>query len=234
MQYQNEYLVYWMMLMSELLFVKFLHIIGLVYWLGGDLGVFYSSFIVSDEKAAPNVRLAAGQMLFALDQAPRICMTMMLPLGLHLAWLHGALTFSSGIMLGIWLVAFAWMASVLFLHFGSGTTAKAIVTRIDYWFRVVVIVTLIYKGASSLLGDSDALPYWIAWKLIIFGILISLGLTVRIVLKDFGPAFAKVAAGNPDDAANAAIRQGLGRTRPFVVCIWIGLLISTALGLHLI
>ena len=220
--------------MNEMLLVKFLHVIGLAYWLGGDLGVFYSSFIVSDDKAAPNVRLAAGKMLFALDQAPRLCMTLMLPLGLHLAWLQGALLFSSGVMLGIWLVALAWMASVLFLHFGSSPAAKAIVTRIDYWFRVAVIVTLIYKGASALLGESEALPYWIAWKLIIFGILISLGLVVRTVLKDFGPAFAKVAAGNPDDAANAAIRQGLGRTRPFVVCIWIGLLISAALGLHLI
>jgi hypothetical protein len=223
-----------MMHMNEILFLKFLHVIGLAYWLGGDLGVFYSSFIVSDDKAAPNVRLAAGKMLFALDQAPRICMTMMLPLGIHLAWLHGAFPFSTSVMLAIWLVAFAWMASVLFLHFGSGITAKALVTRIDYWFRVAVVVTLIYKGADALLGDSETMPYWIAWKLIIFGSLIALGLMVRTTLKDFGPAFAKIAAGSPDDAANAAIRRGLGRTRPFVVCIWIGLLISAALGVHLI
>lgn len=220
--------------MNEILFLKFLHVIGLAYWLGGDLGVFYSSFIVSDDKAAPNVRLAAGKMLFALDQAPRICMTMMLPLGIHLAWLYGAFSFSFNVMIVIWLLAFTWMASVLFLHFGSGTTAKAIITRIDYWFRIAVIVTLIYKGAEALRGDSHTVPYWIAWKLIIFGGLIALGLVVRIVLKDFGPAFAKVVAGSPDDAANATIRQALRRVRPFVICIWIGLLVSAALGLHLI
>ena len=39
--------------MTELALLKMAHILGLVYWLGGDLGVFYSSFFVADEKEAP-------------------------------------------------------------------------------------------------------------------------------------------------------------------------------------
>ncbi len=70
--------------MNELLFLKFLHTIGFAYWLGADLGVFYSSYFVANEKHSTDVRVATAKILFALEQAPRICMTMMLPLGIDL------------------------------------------------------------------------------------------------------------------------------------------------------
>lgn len=220
--------------MSEVLFIKFLHIVGLAYWLGGDLGVFYSSFVVANKSAPSNVRVAAAKMLFALDQAPRLCMTMMLPLGAHLAWRLGVLPISSALMTTIWVIAFLWLLSVIFLHSGTSATAKAIVTKVDYVYRIAVIAILIGTGVTSLLGDAIQIPYWVAWKLIIFGTMIALGLLVRIVLKEFGPAFGNLIADNVSDEDNAAISRSLGRTRPFVVCIWIGLLLSTALGLHLI
>lgn len=220
--------------MSEILFLKFLHIIGLVYWLGGDLGVFYSSFVVANTAAPASVRVSAAKMLFALDQAPRMCMTMMLPLGAHLAWRLGVLPITSGAIVAIWIIAFLWLASVLFLHFGASAAAKSIVTKIDYIYRLVVISILVGTGVTALLDDTLLIPYWVAWKLILFGTMIALGLLVRIVLKEFGPAFGKLVADNASDEDNAAILRSLGRTRPFVICIWIGLLLSAALGLHLI
>jgi uncharacterized membrane protein len=72
--------------MNEYLIIKFLHLVGFAYWLGGDLGVFHSSYYVADPKQPPAVRVAAAKILFWLDQVPRMCMTMMLPLGVHLAW----------------------------------------------------------------------------------------------------------------------------------------------------
>ena len=77
------------------------------------------------------------------------------------------------------------------------------------------------------------MPGWVAAKLIIFGVMIACGFAVRIKLRDFGPAFANLTLGNPSEADNVAIRRSLGGTRPFVITIWIGLLASTALGLHL-
>ena len=78
------------------------------------------------------------------------------------------------------------------------------------------------------------MPYWVAIKLAIFGGLVACGLFVRIMLKPFGPAFAKVVQGNPDAADNEAIRSSLARVKPFVLAIWAGLIASAALGLHLV
>ncbi len=220
--------------MNEYLLVKFLHLVGFAYWLGGDLGVFHSSYWVANQKHSTEVRVAAAKILFWLDQVPRICMTMMLPLGLHLAWRMGLLPIGAGLMAAIWLVCFAWLGNVIYLHAAQPSAKKTLLTSIDFWFRLVLSLSLIGTGIAALISVGLTLPYWAAIKLAIFGGLVGCGLLVRIRLKDFGPAFARMAAGDASDADNEAIRASLGGTRPFVVAIWIGLLASAALGLHLI
>ena len=219
--------------MSDLLIIRFLHIVGFAYWLGADLGVFYSSYFVVNDKLSPEVRTATAKILFALDQVPRICMTMTLPLGVHLAWRFGVLPISSGTVTLIWLTCFAWLAMVITLHVAKPSPAKSILTRFDFAFRLTLTLALIAIGVAALMGAWQT-PAYVAWKLAIYGGLIGCGLIVRIKLRDFGPAFAAIAAGNVSDDANTAIRRSLGGTRPFVILIWIGLLVSTALGIHLI
>ena len=219
--------------MSDLLVLRFLHLLGFAYWLGADLGVFYSSYYVVNEKLSPEVRTATAKILFALDQVPRICMTMTLPLGVHLAWRFSALPITSGTVTLIWLTCFAWLAMVITLHVAKPSPARAILTRFDFWFRLTMAAALFGIGVAALAGAWQTPPY-VAWKLAIFGGLVACGLIVRIKLKDFGPAFAAIAAGKVSDDANAAIRRTLGGTRPFVIMIWIGLLLSAALGIHLI
>lgn len=219
--------------MTSYLLVSFLHIVGFAYWLGGDLGVFHSSYWVADPKQPPAVRVAAAKILFWLDQVPRICMTMMLPLGLQLAWQAGLLGFGMPVMAAIWLGAFAWLAMVLYLHAAGASPAKDLLTRFDFWFRLLLSASLLAIGSAAFAGGAFDLPYWVAAKLAIFGALIGLGLIIRIKLKPFGPAFGRIAAGQGTAEDDAAIRESLGGTRPFVVAIWIGLLASTALGLHL-
>jgi hypothetical protein len=220
--------------MSEILLIKLLHVLGFAYWLGADLGVFYTSYYVVNEKLSTDVRLTTAKILFALDQAPRICMTMMLPLGTHLAWKLGALPIDATIMTVIWLLSFGWLAMVITLHFSSNSKMKAGLTSFDFWFRLSLSAGLIGAGAFQIFSDTSTLPYWVAAKFLIFGGLIGCGLIIRIKLRPFGTAFAKLAMGNASDEDNRNIRSSLDATRPFVVTIWIGLIASAALGLHLV
>ncbi len=220
--------------MNTYLLVTFLHLTGFAYWLGGDLGVFHSSYWVANPDNSPEVRAAAAKILFWLDQVPRICMTMMLPTGLQLAWQAGLLGFGSPVMGAIWLAAFAWLAMVLYLHAASPSGTKTLLTRFDFWFRLALSLALLATGSAALVNGAFDLPYWVGAKLAIFGSLVGLGLIIRIKLKPFGPAFANIAQGKGTPADDAAIHQSLGGTRPFVVAIWLGLFASAALGIHLI
>lgn len=219
--------------MNDFLVVKLLHVVGFAYWLGGDLGVFYSSFFVANDKLSTGIRVTTAKILFALDQAPRICMTMTLPLGIHLTWQMGIFRFSPAVMALIWLLAFAWLGTVITLHVAAQSKGKAMLTLLDFWFRLLLSSGLVVVGALAQFSDQLTMPHWVAIKLMIYGGLIACGLFVRIKLRPFGPAFANMARGEASEADNAAIRKSLGGTKPFVISIWIGLVASTALGLHL-
>ena len=220
--------------MSDYLVFTFLHLVGFAYWLGGDLGVFHTSYWVANPGHPPEVRVAAAKILFWLDQVPRICMTMMLPLGIHLAWLSGLLDFPALFMGLIWAGAFAWLGMVLYLHAAKPSGSKELLTRFDFWFRLVLSLTLLTVGLAAVFSGAIEMPYWLGAKFGIYGALVGLGLVVRIKLKPFGPAFANIAQGRGTEVDDAAINASLGGTRPFVVAIWLGLFASAALGLHLI
>lgn len=220
--------------MDTYLLVYFLHLVGFAYWLGGDLGVFHSSYWVANPQHPPEVRVAAARILFWLDQVPRICMTMMLPLGLQLTWQAGLLDFGARVMTLIWIAAFAWLAMVLYLHSARPSGTKDLLTRFDFWFRLALSISLLATGSAAVFSGAFDLPYWVGAKIGIFGALVGLGLIIRIKLKPFGPAFGNIAAGKGTTEDDATINQSLGGTRPYVLAIWIGLFASAALGTHLI
>ena len=57
------------------------HLLLFVYWLGGDMGVFYSSGMVIDPKLSNSARVTAAKIMIDLDFVPRICMSLMLTVG---------------------------------------------------------------------------------------------------------------------------------------------------------
>jgi hypothetical protein len=220
--------------MNEIALLSLLHLLGLVYWLGADLGVFYTSYILCDEQKSPGVRVSAAKILFALDQAPRISMTLMLPLGVHLASAMGYITAPAWLVPAVWLLAAGWLAMVLALHFLAHRGGLGWLARVDFWFRVAMVAALVSIAALAISGQLSSVSAWAGWKLGIFGVLVACGLAVRIKLKPFGPAFGRLATGTGDAADNAAISASMAGSRPFVLIIWAGLLVNSALGVHLI
>ncbi len=219
--------------MNDLLFIKFAHVVGFAYWLGTDLAVFYTSYYVADSERSRDVRVTLAKVLFALDQVPRMCMTMMLPSGVHLLWRFGLLDVGSVVVLLAWLLGFAWLAMVILIHRVQSTPGKQWLTRIDLALRLALVAGLLGFVSSNIATDST-MPYWANAKLAIFAGLITCGLIIRLRLLAFAPAFARVAQGDTDAANESVLRASLGSTRPLVVLIWAGLLTSAAFGLHLI
>lgn len=220
--------------MSDIALLTFAHVLGLVYWLGADLGVFYSSYILCDDRQPSAVRVSAAKILFALDQAPRVSMTLMLPLGVHLATSLGYIVAPGWLVPAVWLLAAGWLAMVLVLHFKGHGDALPGLKRFDLVFRGVLVVALVGIGVTALTGAMPGVTAWAGTKLAIFGALVFCGLMVRLRLKPFGPAFGQLVRGEATQADNDAIRRSIGGTRPFVLAIWVGLLLNTALGVHLL
>lgn len=207
-----------------------IHVILFAYWLGGDIGVFYSSGLVVDDRLSRESRLTAARIMLAVDLVPRICMSLMLTVG-------GLLSASLGVdhpawqMAGIVLLGPFWLGMVLVLHFRHHASFVPMLTRFDFWFRwAMIAILLLSSGYSLATGRLEEAP-WLVAKLLGFAFLIFCGLMIRVRLKGFTEAYIKLMQGIEAADDNRRMQLSLSRVRPWVVSIWIVLVFEAWLGI---
>lgn len=207
--------------------LELLHILILVYWLGGDLGAFVASRLVADPARAPAGRAAAAKILMDVDMAPRMALIFAFPTGFALAVYEGWLRVDAVWIAPVFALALVWAAAAWMVHLKSGPDGLA--KRIDMAIRLAALISLAGAGAAGLAG-LIALPLFIAGKLLLLALAVFAGLMIRRMLAPFGPAFGRIAAGQGDDAANAIVRASLSKARAWVFVIWAAVLGAAALG----
>jgi len=207
-----------------------IHVLLFVYWLGGDLGVFYSSRFVVRPDLKPESRVIAAKIMLDLDLIPRICMTLMITVG-------GILTEYIGIthpwwqMAGIILLGPVWLFMVLFLHFREGTDAAKLVAKWDMALRWAVVIAIPISVGYSILTDRLVDHPWVAVKLLIFAGLVLCGIMVRTQIGGFFHTLIKLKKGQPvSDADNEAMIKSLSVVRRYVFTIWIGVFLEGVIG----
>ncbi|MGJ8686577.1 MAG: hypothetical protein ACSHWQ_03805 [Spongiibacteraceae bacterium] len=218
----------------EYLLLKYLHILGFVYWLGGDLGTFIASKYMVNRNIGNEARAIATKIMLACDQGPKLAMPLMLSLGVHLGATLGVLPLPAAAVGLVWLLCAIWLINVLVLYIYEGQPFTAGLARFDFAFRIAMVLAIAVFLLADQLQPSLISADWMALKLLIFAILVSCGIGIRIQLKPFVPAFMRLMKEGPSDEVNSILERALSRSRPFVAVIWLGLFVSAALGVHLI
>jgi hypothetical protein len=218
----------------DYLLLKYAHIIAFVYWLGGDLGTFIASNYVVKRDISAESRGIALKIMLACDQGPKLAMPLMLVLGIHMATMIGMLPMPTWALAAVWVVGLYWFGVVLVLYFNQGKAFTQKIMQVDFYFRIVVVVGLIAWAVMGLLDNSIIAANWVAYKIIIFSLLVSCGIFIRINLRPFVPAFIRLMTEGANDEINDTLQNSVSRCRPFVWTIWAGLFVSAALGVHLI
>lgn len=213
--------------------MNFMHLLLFVYWLGGDLGTYYSSYFVRDPSLSVDARTTALKIMAGVDMGPRICMPLIFAIGVHLAQSETSLAVPSWVVAATWLVSLIWLAMVFAVHHKTGTEAGKRLARFDMNFRVVVVVVIVAVALYGLATGEIIRFHWIAYKLLVFAALVAAGLMIRRNLVPFGPAFQKLVTQGPSAEVNDAITRSLKRCLPYVYFIWVGLLANAAMGLNL-
>ncbi len=201
-----------------------LHILIFVYWLGGDLGVFYASTILTDTKTSPQGRMVAAKVLAQVDMAPRTAMILTLPTGLTLATLAGYINLSGALIAAIWLLGLGWLFLAWIIHL-KHLPPSSFWRKTDLAVRAILILVL--PGVAF----SGSVPLFLGLKLAILALTIVLGLVIRRALAPFGAAFTSMIANGPTPETDSVIAKSLNQSRPAVVCIWALLLIAALLGI---
>ncbi|MFC5816669.1 hypothetical protein [Nonomuraea harbinensis] len=214
----------------------FLHIVLFVYWLGSDIGVFYSSrFILKSDLPTP-ARSVAAKIMHAVDMAPRICLVLFLPSGVTLMALGPFAEdyFPWWFVALVWVAALCWLALVVYDYTKGATALGRIVQRLDLVVRYGLVVVLVGIGAYMMVVPEpfgvQTNPKWLGAKLAAYGLCILAGVMIRWRLKPFGPAFGKLVSEGSTPEVEARIRTSVQTCLPYVYAIWFLVLLAAFLG----
>lgn len=204
------------------------HVLVLVYWLGGDIGAFYGSTFMVDPKRTVPERMMALKILNNIDMAPRTALILALPTGVALGWMKGWLAWPGIVPAAIGVACLGWLALAWAVHLNHGGGAG--LKRLDIAVRWFVLAALFASGAAGLLNVIE-LPLFIALKLIVLGACITLGLIVRRQLVPLFPAIREMASTGPTPRTDAIIAGVNARARVVVLTLWLLLVVAAYLGI---
>lgn len=217
-------------------FAVFLHILLLTYWLGSDLGVFYSARFVVNPEVSPTGRATALKVMHMVDLAPRVCLILMLPSGVTLM---AASSFGRDLFYGwplvlAWAGGLAWLIVMLIAFFKSPEKHADLAYKADWIVRIGVTAGLILVSVYALLVAQpfgvETNPKWLAAKVLAYALCIFSGIMIRVSLKPFGPAFGQLVTTGSTPEVEAAIGGSMRKAIPWVYSIWFLVLLAAFLG----
>jgi hypothetical protein len=206
--------------------LRWLHILAMVYWLGGEWGVFQTAYKVTDPKLPFEERMRHMDTAFRIDILARTGIISLLPLGLHMGYIYGLVSVGTIWLWVMWALYFALFAVTYGAYFKRGTPLGARLRTIEDWSRYLLIPTLILVGASSLLGhgpfEAGEGQRWYSAKIMTFGMLLIIGVILRYVMHEWPKLFQILAAG-PNEDAEAKLAKSIRLARTVAYIYWVGI-----------
>ncbi len=224
----------------------YLHILLLVTWLGVDLGMFTASFFLRDSRYPIQERLMLSRLAAILDMGPRASLLLMYPTGVWLAWAGGwgflktIGPFSPIAQLVLITLPFlAWEALVWVQFAGhrkvlSGSASPAwerylfTYRRWDLYARYALGAFLILDGALGLGGRGMITKPWLAWKVLLFGLIVFMGVGIRWAADAWPALIRDIVDNGSTPEREAALNRAMCRAYPFVIALY-GLLLAVGL-----
>ena len=208
----------------------FIHVMLLVYWLGGDLGVFVLARAAKRPELSFAERAFALKMAVQIDLIPRLCFTVMFPVGLHVAASGGWLQVPPWAFAVSWLVAAGWIALLLAIGRNEGKPLAETLNRVHLGFQATMLVVIGTLGVQALLGNGPLPGGWFGAKVLLFALIFAMGIGIDHAFRPIGPAFVRLATegSTPDieatigHAVDGAIRYVLGLYALLVVIAFLG------------
>lgn len=203
----------------------------LVYWLGADLGVFLLAKAAKRPELSFTERAFALQMAVRIDLVPRLCFTVMFPVGLQVTASGSFAVIPAWACALSWAISLAWIALLETLGRNEG---KPIAVRMNRWhlgLQALLLVIIGAIGVSSWLGHGPLPGGWFAAKIVLFALIFAMGIGIDFAFRPVGPAFMRLATeGSKSDIENTisvavddAIRYVLGLYALLIVSAFLGI-----------
>jgi hypothetical protein len=211
------------LMIASHLVLKWLHIVAMVYWLGGEWGVFQTSYHVTNPRLPLDERRRHMETAYRIDILARLGIILLLPIGLHMGHNFGVQPLGGGWLVLMWILTAGWVGLALAAFVKRGTDAGIRLTRIDDRIRYVLIPVLAACAISSLLFGKPFLADWYSAKVLIYSGLLVIGLVLRFVMRHWTETFRQLAAGGPNAELEAKLTREIRLSRKLAYVYWIGI-----------
>jgi hypothetical protein len=210
-------------MIPTLLILKWAHIIAMVYWLGGEWGVFQTSYHVTNPRLSLEERRRHMETAYRIDILARLGIILLLPIGLHMGYLWGTQPLGGGWLVLMWILTAGWVGLALAAFVKRGTDAGLKLTIWDDRIRYVLIPALAGLATWSLLTDYPFQQNWYAAKVLIYSGLLVIGLVLRFVMRHWTLTFRQLAAGGPNAELEAKLTREINFSRKLAYVYWVGI-----------
>lgn len=207
------------------------HLVVAGYWLGTDLAVYYLAGAIADGKRPAAVRGYAAQAMLVLDMVPRTALVLTLAIGGTLAARMGLFPALTPWLWAFWIAALAWLALTWAVFRLERSALGHRLAQIDFALRVLIALGCLALAVDAFRPGGAVLNApWLGGKLAILGVIIVLGLVVRVQLKPFGALLGRSLSPEASPADHAAVARLIAQVKVPVWAIWIGVLAAVVLG----
>ncbi|MBT8445921.1 MAG: hypothetical protein KJO38_02155 [Gammaproteobacteria bacterium] len=222
------------MVISELAVLRWLHILAMVYWLGGEWGVFQTSYNVINRDLGMDERRRHMETAYRIDILARTGIILLLPLGLHMGYLWGVHPYGGIWLVVMWLLFAAWLTLCWMAFFRRETEAGVRLTMIDEKVRFIVIPLLMIASIGSLAGfgpfNAEEGYRWFSAKVLIYSLMLVIGLKLRFIMREWTVMFRKLAADGPSAEVEGILDRSIRGGRRLAYVYWFGIASVAFLG----
>lgn len=211
------------------LVLKWAHIVCLVYWLGGEWGVFQTSYNVTNPRLPLDERRRHLETAYRIDILARTGIILLFPLGFHMGADLGAHPFVDAVP-WVWAASLAWLSLTWSAFFTRETDRGLRLTRIDERLRYVLIPVLVYSAIHSLVAGVPFTARWFAAKVLIYACLLVIGLVLRFVMRHWTTIFRALAVNGPDAALERRLAREISLARALAYLYWVGIASTAFIG----
>lgn len=215
------------MYFNELGMLRWVHIICMVYWLGGEWGVFQTSYNVINRKLPMEERRRHMETAYRIDILARSGIILLLPLGLHMGTIWGVQPFGGSWLTLMWILFAGWLglAWMAFIYRESDTGLR--LTQIDEKIRFIVIPVLFIASVSSLLGYGPFMTgegqKWFSAKVLIYSLMLVIGLKLRFIMREWTVMFRRLATEANTTELEGILERSIRTGRRLAYFYWIGI-----------
>jgi len=210
--------------------VLYIHLLGFVFWLGTDVGVFIGAKFTEKTELSVETRMTVLNLAMILDVFPRVAMPIVFTSGLFLSYARYGIEMpplSLGLLSGA-----IWLFFVLLGILNKPETKiGALAQKLNLGANVIALLGMGYLGISSLLG-ADYFPTWLAVKWLAFAWIALFAIGIDFTFKPAIKDYLRLATEGATDEINASLSKNLKPVYLTVIAVYLGTLVAAYFGLN--